>query len=116
MDANKRECRPASTAACPDSFCPPLVNRTQTPNWQNDLPTHSFKVRGALTALLTKAKEARLTGVVAASTGNHGAAVAYAAKLTGIPATIFLPNNPNPIKRDKIVGLGAKVVECQTGS
>jgi threonine dehydratase len=83
---------------------------------ETDLPTHSFKVRGALTALLTKAKDARLTGVVAASTGNHGAAVAYAAKLTGIPATIFLPNNPNPIKRDKIVGLGAKVVECQTGS
>src|SRR5690349_16115816 len=64
---------------------------------ETDLPTHSFKPRGALTALLTNAANHPLAGVVAASTGNHGAAVAYAAKLIGIPATIFLPNNPNPV-------------------
>jgi threonine dehydratase len=49
--------------------------------------------------------------VVASSTGNHGAAVAYAAKLLGVRATIFLPENPNPVKRDKIAALGAKIVE-----
>src|SRR5437868_5667888 len=83
---------------------------------ETDLPTHSFKPRGALTALLTNAEKHSLRGVVAASTGNHGAAVAYAAKLVGIPATIFLPNNPNSVKREKILALGATVVECDTSS
>ena len=83
---------------------------------ETDLPTHSFKPRGALTALLTTAKRDSLTGVVAASTGNHGAAVAYAAKLAGIPATIFLPKNPNPVKRARILGLGANVVESDSAS
>src|ERR1051326_3298920 len=72
---------------------------------ETDLPTHSFKPRGALMALLTTADHRPLTGVVAASTGNHGAAVAYAAKLVGIPATIFLPKNPNPVKRARILSL-----------
>ena len=40
--------------------------------------------------------------MVAPSTGNHGAAVAYAAKLLHIPATTFLPRDPNPVKRAKI--------------
>jgi len=53
-------------------------------------------------------------GVVAASTGNHGAAVAYAARIAKVGATIFLPENPNPVKRARIVALGAKVVERGT--
>ena len=83
---------------------------------ETDLPTHSFKPRGALTALLTIAQRERLKGVVAASTGNHGAAVAYAAKLVGIPATIFLTKNPNPVKRARIQALGANVVESVSDS
>jgi threonine dehydratase len=51
--------------------------------------------------------------VVAASTGNHGSAVAYAARLANIPATIFLPLSPNPIKRSRIVELGATVKEIE---
>src|SRR5689334_162341 len=78
---------------------------------ETDLPTGSFKLRGALNALLTTAVQRRLPGVVAASTGNHGAAVAYAARLVKVGATIFLPENPNPVKRARIVALGAKVVE-----
>jgi threonine dehydratase len=83
---------------------------------ETDLPTHAFKLRGALNALLTTAEQRPLTGVVAASTGNHGAAVAYAAKLVGISATIFLPKNPNPVKRARITGLGASVVESESDS
>jgi threonine dehydratase len=49
--------------------------------------------------------------VVAASTGNHGAAVAYAARIVNLAATIFLPENPNPVKRMRILGLGARIVE-----
>jgi threonine dehydratase len=78
---------------------------------ESDLPTGSFKPRGALYALLTTAKQRPLTGVVAASTGNHGAAVAYAARFAKLPATIFLPENPNPVKRTRIVGLGGQVIE-----
>src|SRR5919198_4038431 len=51
---------------------------------ESDLPTGSFKPRGALYALLTNAKRRALTGVVAASTGNHGAAVAYSARLANL--------------------------------
>ena len=83
---------------------------------ETDLPTHSFKPRGALNALLAHAEQGALGGVVAASTGNHGAAVAYAAKILRIRATIFLPKNPNPVKRNKILSLGANVVECDTAS
>jgi threonine dehydratase len=79
---------------------------------ESDLPTGSFKPRGAVNALLTTAGP--VPGVVAASTGNHGAAVAYAARIAKVGATIFLPENPNPVKRARIVALGAKVVERGT--
>ena len=81
---------------------------------ESDLPTGSFKPRGALNALLTTAAQRPVPGVVAASTGNHGAAVAYAARIAKVGATIFLPENPNPVKRARIVALGAKVVERGT--
>lgn len=78
---------------------------------ETDLPTGSFKPRGALYALMKNLEQRSLKGVVAASTGNHGAAVAYAAQLAQLPATIFLPKSPNPIKRARIVSLGAIVNE-----
>ena len=78
---------------------------------ESDLPTGSFKPRGALNALLTTMAKRPVPGIVAASTGNHGAAVAYAARIANIGATIFLPENPNPVKRARIVALGAKVIE-----
>jgi threonine dehydratase len=78
---------------------------------ETDLPTGSFKPRGALYALMKNLERRSIKGVVAASTGNHGAAVAYAAGLATLPATIFLPESPNPIKRARIISLGATVVE-----
>jgi threonine dehydratase len=90
---------------------------------ETDLPTRSFKPRGAIYALMKKLQQQRIEGelqqqrikgVVAASTGNHGAAVAYAARLAKLPATIFLPENPNPIKRARIVALGADVKELES--
>jgi threonine dehydratase len=75
------------------------------------LPTGSFKPRGALYALNVNLKRRKITEVAASSTGNHGAAVAFAAKALGVPATIFLPANPNPVKREKIRALGARLVE-----
>lgn len=68
----------------------------------------SFKARGAFTNLLTrKIPEA---GVVAASGGNHGAAVAYAAMRLGVPATIFVPSVSPSAKTDRIRGYGAELV------
>jgi threonine dehydratase len=75
------------------------------------LPTGSFKVRGALFSLSERRRAGEVTEVVAASTGNHGAAVAFAGKQLGVPAVIFLPTNPNPVKAKRIRDLGAKLVE-----
>jgi len=77
-----------------------------------DLPTASFKPRGAIFALALNLRKRSITEVTASSTGNHGAAVAYAAKTFGLPATIFLPANPNPVKRKRIADLGARIVEA----
>ncbi|HKE57711.1 MAG TPA: pyridoxal-phosphate dependent enzyme [Pyrinomonadaceae bacterium] len=89
---------------------------------ETDLPTGSFKPRGAIHALMKNLEqrsingERPIKGVVAASTGNHGAAVAYAAHLAKLPATIFLPESPNPIKRARILALGAAVKEVKAMS
>lgn len=68
----------------------------------------SFKVRGAFTSLLTR--DVPAAGVVAASGGNHGAAVAYAARERGVPAHIFVPSVASPAKIDKIRSYGAELV------
>src|SRR4026207_670361 len=81
---------------------------------ETELPTGSFKPRGALYVLMKNLEQRSIKGVVAASTGNHGAAVAYAARLAKLPATIFLPESPNPIKRARIVALGATVKEVES--
>ena len=78
---------------------------------QSELATGSFKPRGALYALSITQSRREVREVIASSTGNHGAAVAFAAKRLGVPATIFLPENPNPVKRNGIAALGAKIVE-----
>jgi|SRR5579859_1550232 len=74
------------------------------------LPTGSFKPRGAIYALTKNLQRGAVGEIVASSTGNHGAAVAFAAKTLGVKATIFLPENPNPVKRKKIEELGARIV------
>ena len=68
----------------------------------------SFKVRGAFNNLLARAVPA--AGVVAASGGNHGAAVAYAAHKLGVPATIFVPVAASAAKQQRIRDYGARLV------
>src|ERR1700760_661424 len=67
----------------------------------------SFKVRGAFANLLLRKVPA--AGVAAASGGNHGAAVAYAAQQLGISATIFLPGITSPAKAERIGDYGARL-------
>ncbi len=69
-------------------------------------PIASFKWRGALNAIL---RDGVTSGVVTSSTGNHGQGVAWAARVAGIPAHIFLPVGANPTKRAKIEMLGATI-------
>jgi threonine dehydratase len=68
----------------------------------------SFKARGAFVNLLTRAVQP--AGVVAASGGNHGAAVAYAAMRLGVPAKIFVPSISSPAKIQRIRDYGADLV------
>jgi threonine dehydratase len=68
----------------------------------------SFKARGAFANLLLR--EIPAAGVVAASGGNHGAAVAYAARRLGVPARIFVPTISSPAKIDRIRQYGADLV------
>jgi threonine dehydratase len=70
--------------------------------------TGSFKPRGAFANLLTR--NAPEAGVVAASGGNHGAAVAYAAMRLGLKATIFVPTVASPTKIERIRGYGAELI------
>ena len=68
----------------------------------------SFKTRGAFANLLTRKVPA--VGVVAASGGNHGAAVAFAAMKLGVPAKIFVPSVASAAKIEQITGYGAELV------
>jgi len=81
---------------------------------ENELPTSSFKVRGAIYALHVNEQRVETREVVASSTGNHGAAVAYAAQLLGWKARIFLPEKNNAVKRKNIERLGAAIEEKGT--
>jgi threonine dehydratase len=74
-------------------------------------PTGTFKVRGALNAVHHRSRQSRIEGVVTSSTGNHGAAIAFAARDINLKSRIYLPENPNPVKRDRIAKLGAEIVE-----
>ncbi|HMD37486.1 MAG TPA: pyridoxal-phosphate dependent enzyme [Vicinamibacterales bacterium] len=94
------------TRLIPSAVAPDLFLKLEC-----ELPTGSFKVRGALYALAAHMQRRTIREVVTASTGNHGAAVAYAAKQHGIAATIFLPRNPNPVKAQTIARLGARLEE-----
>ena len=68
----------------------------------------AFKFRGAYTFLAQLSAEARARGVITASSGNHGQAVALAAKLFGVPATVVMPTTVPRAKKDGAVRLGAR--------
>lgn len=74
--------------------------------------TGSFKFRGALNKVLSLSEAERAKGVIAASTGNHGQGVALAAKIVGIPATIYVPHDASPMKLKSIQSLAAQVEIC----
>lgn len=76
---------------------------------ENFQETGSFKLRGAFNKLLGMSESDRSKGVVAASTGNHGAAVARAAHVLSLPARVFVPLNADPSKLASIAADGAVI-------
>jgi len=77
---------------------------------ENVQATGSFKLRGAVNALRSMRPDVLARGVVAASSGNHGLAVATAARWLGAPALVFVPSTTPPEKRATIAAAGAEVL------
>jgi len=76
---------------------------------ENYQPVGAFKVRGGINLISQLSPEERERGVIAASTGNHGQSVAYAARLFGVKARIVVPEGANPGKVAAMQGMGAEV-------
>lgn len=70
----------------------------------------SFKARGAMNKVLTLSGEALAAGLITASGGNHGMAIAWAARNAGVPATVFLPESTPAAKAEALHALGAGVI------
>jgi threonine dehydratase len=73
----------------------------------------AFKARGALNAVLSLGDAEAQRGVVTHSSGNHGAALAYAASIRKIPCTVVMPDNAPRVKIDAVRGYGATIEFCQ---
>ncbi len=78
---------------------------------ENLQPIHSFKIRGAMNAVLLAAASERAKGLVTASAGNMAQGVAWAARSLGLPATIVVPDSAPQAKLDAIERLGGRVLK-----
>lgn len=79
---------------------------------ENHTPVGAFKIRGGLVYMdELKRQEPTVQGVIAATTGNHGQSIAYAARLNGLRAVIVVPHGNNPEKNAAMRSLGAELVE-----
>ncbi len=100
---------------------PLLSNRTLSEQSSLDLRfkcelfqrTGSFKIRGALNAILNLDPEVAKRGVVTHSSGNHGQAVALAAAMQDIEAHVVVPSNTSATKRQAVASYGARLYECE---
>lgn len=79
---------------------------------ENSQRIGSFKIRGSLNLLAGMRAEDRARGLVTATRGNHGQAVAYAARMHGACCTVFVPHGNSPAKNAAITVLGARVIEA----
>src|SRR5437763_8904207 len=92
---------------------PALDELLGTQTWvkhENHQPICAFKIRGGINLMSQLSDDERRSGVITASTGNHGQSIAYAARLFGVRAVICVPEGANPVKVRSIRGLGAEIV------
>ena len=73
----------------------------------------AFKMRGAANAIFSYRPEDRVNGFACHSSGNHGQAVALAAKLAGSKAYVVMPKNASQVKIDAVKAYGAEVIHCE---
>ena len=73
----------------------------------------AFKMRGAANAIFSHTPEERVNGFACHSSGNHGQAVAFAAKLAGSKAYVVMPKNASQVKVDAVKGYDAEVIFCE---
>ncbi|HXV76489.1 MAG TPA: pyridoxal-phosphate dependent enzyme [Candidatus Polarisedimenticolaceae bacterium] len=76
---------------------------------ENRQPSGSFKIRGVMNRLLAMPAERRRDGVVAASTGNHGLALAHASRVLAVPAVVFAPETARPAKIEALRASGVEL-------
>jgi threonine dehydratase len=77
----------------------------------NHLPTNAFKARNALSLIAALSPDERRRGVIAATRGNHGAGLAWAGQLLGVPVVVCVPVGNNPEKNAAMRGFGAELIE-----
>jgi len=82
---------------------------------ETNLPIRVFKLRGALNKLLSMPDPALRKGVITASSGNHGFAIAYASRMFGVRASVCVPENANPQKVRAIEDQGAEIIRHGQG-
>lgn len=73
----------------------------------------AFKIRGATNAVFSLEEEEASRGVATHSSGNHGAALALAARWRGIPAYVVMPENAPDVKKNAVAGYGAEIIFCE---
>jgi threonine dehydratase len=98
---------------------PPLADHTGQPVYlklENRQPTGAFKLRGAWTAIRRLPAGERRRGIITYSSGNHGQAVAYAARRLGLRAIVVMPETAPRVKVDGVQRWGAEVVFAGTTS
>jgi threonine dehydratase len=77
---------------------------------ENHQPVGAFKVRGGVNLVARLSSEERESGLIAASTGNHGQSIAFAARRFGVTARICIPEHSNPVKVASMKDLGAELI------
>jgi threonine dehydratase len=73
----------------------------------------AFKIRGATNAVLSLSEEEAARGVTCHSSGNHGQALALAARVRGIVAHVVMPHDVAAVKRAAVAGYGARIIDCE---
>jgi threonine dehydratase len=98
------------TPLCKSHYLSELFNADVYLKLENLQPTHSFKIRGVMNKLINLTAEEKARGVVTASAGNHGQAVAFGAKELGFSAQIVVPTNTPQVKVEGIRRFGAELL------
>ena len=122
MPISIADVRDAHTRIKPYIHCTPMLQSSQLNTLlgcelvfkaDNMQKVGAFKARGACNAVFSMDKDSLNKGVVTHSSGNHGAALAWAAAMRKIACTVVMPNNAPQAKKDAVISYGATVVSCE---